>query len=135
MNNNCSFRCTCLTLAVIASAIVGVIATVLTITAAITVTPAFLWVVLGVAVVGLALLLVVTVFGDEAAKCCIARALPALLTGILGAILLSVVLLAITFAATSIVGALLVGALLLFASLIVTSTACVIRCLAVCCDD
>ena len=131
---NCNRRFSCLTLGVIASAIVGVIAAILTITAAITVTPAFLWVVFGVAVVALGVLFVTAAFGDNSTRCCLCETLPALLLGILGSILVSVVLLAITFAATSIVGALLVGALLLFASLIVTATACTVRCL-VNCDD
>lgn len=132
MSQNCGCRYSCLTLAVIASAIIGVVAAILTITGTVAVTPAFLWVTLGVAVVWLAVTFILSALGNCAAKCCIAEVLPALLTGILGTILASVVLLAVTFAATSIVGALFVGALLLFASLIVTSTACVIRCLADC---
>ena len=54
----CNNRLSCLTAAVVGSAIVGVIAAFLTFAAIITVTPAFLWVVLGIAVGFLAVALV-----------------------------------------------------------------------------
>lgn len=53
---NCNCRCSCTGAAVIASAVVGVLAAFLQITGVITVTPAFLWVALGVAVVYLGVL-------------------------------------------------------------------------------
>lgn len=121
----CENRQSCSTLALIASAILGVIAAFLRITAVITVTPAFLWVALGIAIGYLAVLLATT--GCCPITCrCGSSSLTALLTGILGTALLSVVLLAITFAATSIVGAILVGLLVLFLSLIVSATACLV---------
>ena len=55
--NNCCFRWSCSTIAVIAGVILGVLAAFLQITAVITVTPAFLWVVLGVAIGFLAITL------------------------------------------------------------------------------
>ena len=123
----CNCRCSLLSIA--ASIIIGVITAFLQITAVITVTPAFLWVVLGISVVYLAVLLA------SSSKTCGARCcgiLSTLLTGILGAALVSVVLLGITFAATSFVGAIITGALLAFLSLILTSTACLIKCLTNC---
>ena len=76
----CENRASCTGLAVIASAILGVIAAFLRITAVITVTPAFLWVALGVAVVYLAVLLATTGC-NQSARCCRCRgcALTALL--------------------------------------------------------
>lgn len=123
----CENRPSCVTLAVIASAILGVVAALLRITAIITVTPAFLWVALGIAVVYLAVLLATARCCRGICGCrCENGALTALLTGILGTTLTSVVLLAVTFAATSIVGAVLAGLLVLFLSLIVTAAACLV---------
>ena len=132
----CSCKITCPFLAIVVSIIIGIITAFLRITAVITVGNAFLWVVLGIAVVYLAIILI----SISIARCpdirnnCICSVLSALLTGILGAILLSVVLLAIEFVATSIIGAIITGGLLAFLSLILTSTACLIRCLAKCED-
>ena len=129
------FRCEgnqdCVGLGIIASVIIGVIAAFLRITAVITVTPAFLWVLFGIAVVYLAVLLAATWLRQPANPCVSARVtLSVLLAGILGTILLSVILLAISFVATSVVGAILVGLLLLFFSLTVTASACLVKCLA-----
>ncbi len=119
----------CVSLAVIASVILGVIAALLRITAVITVTPAFLWVTLGIAIVYLAILLATSGSGGTVSCRCDCSALTAVLTGILGTALVSVILLAISFVATSIIGAILVGLLVLFLSLIVTATACLVtRC-------
>ncbi len=131
----CLTKSNCSAVAVIASIIIGAISAILTITAAITITPAFLWVVFGVAVVYLALLLIASVdFSGSPSKGCVCRALSVLLTGILGTILTSVILLGITFAATSVIGAIISGALLAFFSLIFTQTACLIKCLSRCKD-
>ena len=132
-DQSCGLRTSCTGLAVIASLIIGVITGFLAITAVITVTPAFLWVLLGIAVVYLAVLLIAsTIFRVTGIRCCICRTVPVLLTGILGTILASVVLLGITFAATSIIGTIITAALLTFFSLTVTATACLIKCLAGC---
>ena len=125
---SCNFRCSCVIAAVVASVILGVVAAFLQITGAITVTPAFLWVVLGVAVGYLGILLATA--GQNDAGCC--GAIGTVLAGTLGAALFSVVLLAVGITATSVVSAILVGILLFFLALIFTATACYIRCLADC---
>lgn len=129
---SCSSGCT--VIAVVVSLILGVITAFLRITAAITVTPAFLWVLLGIAVVYLAVTLISAALFRRG--CCedLCSIVNALLAGILGTVLLSVVLLAIEFVATSIIGAVLTGALLFFFFLTVTSTACLVRCFFNCND-
>ncbi len=133
MINSCN-RCrnNCTTVAVVVSVILGVITAFLRITAVITLTPAFLWVVLGVAVVYLFGTLVssILVKGQGGiGGCCDCTTLFVLLLSIIGAVILSVVLLAITFAATSVVGAILTGLLVLFFFQIITVTACYVLCL------
>ena len=130
----CNCRISCPLLSVVASIIIGIIAAFLQISAVITVTPAFLWVVLGIAVVYLAVLLVVTATleGPDVRIGCLCPILSTLLIGILGAILFSIILLGVAFAATSIIGAIFTGALLAFLSLLITSTVCLIKCLARC---
>ncbi len=123
----------CVTVAAIVSVILGVIAALLNITAVITITPAFLWVVFGIAIGYLAVLLA-SAGRNLHVSGCGCNALTAVLVGILGAALVSVILLAITFAATSIIGAILVGLLVLFLALIITATACLVRCLAFAAD-
>ena len=118
----CESKRDCVGLAAAVSVVLGIIAAFLQITAVITVTPVFLWVTFGIAVVYLPNL--------RASACsCADTPLTAVLAGILGTILLSVILLAITFVATSIIGAILVGLLVLAFSLTVTATACLIQCL------
>lgn len=126
---NCSSRFNCTYAAVVASIAVGVITAFLTIMGVIALTPAFLWVTLGVAAVYLAVVLIATAI----AHCCHIEhcsALSALLIGILGTVLFSIILLAVTFAATSVIGAIFAGVLLFFLSLTFTATACYVRCLA-----
>ena len=124
---NCGCNTSCTGLAVVASIILGIVAAFLRITAVITLTPAFLWVALGISVVYLAVALLSASDTEQGASCrC--PALNALLAGILGTALLSVILLGITFAATSFLGAVLTGALILFLSLIITATACLVKC-------
>lgn len=124
---NCENRLGCVTLSVVASLIIGVITAFLQITAVITLTPAFLWVTLGVAVVYIAVLLLADI---NSCKCC--DALTAALIGGIGTALLSVILLGVTFAATSVVGAIFAGLLLFFASLTLASSACLVKCKANC---
>jgi len=129
-----SCRTGCTVIAVAVSLVLGVIAAFLRITAAVTVTPAFLWVLLGISVVYLAVVLISSALYRKG--CCedLCSIVNALLAGILGTVLLSVVLLAIEFAATSILGAVLTGTLLFFFFLTVTSTACLVRCFFDCND-
>ena len=111
MSTSCSCcRPSCTVIAVVASLIIGVITAFLRITAAITLTPAFLWVLLGIAVVYLAVVLLAGALSRN--ECCegLCSIITSLLAGILGTILLSIVLLAVEFVATSIIGAILAGA-------------------------
>ena len=134
-NVTCSSKCSCAVLAIILSLVVGVVAAMLTFMAVITVTPAFLWVLFGIATAYLLALpyraSVVRRIGTQA---CICSILPAVLVGLVGTVLASLALLGITFAATSIVGALVTGALLALFTLIITSTACLAKCITNC-DD
>lgn len=128
---NCICRRTCPLVSVIASIIIGIITTILVVTATITVTPAFYWVALGIAVAFLALLLVTTQRRDSL-RCCLCPVIRIKLVGILGTALTSLILLGVGFAATSILGAIITGVLLVFLSLIITASACIIKCLANC---
>ncbi len=129
----CDCRNECTLVAVIASIVIGVIAGILQFTAAIAVTPAFLWVALGIAVVYLALLLLSSAyFNRRDARGCVCNTLSVVLAGILGTALTSVILLGVTFAATSVLGAIIVGLLLFFLSLTITSVACLVKCTAGC---
>lgn len=132
----CNHKNNCLFSAVVASIIIGIIAAVLRFTAVITVTPAFLWVVFGIAIVYLAITSIISaVVRSGGTRGCICSILPVLLTGILGTVLTSVVLLAIEFVATSVIGAIITGALLTFFSLTLTSVACLSKCVARCSDS
>ena len=132
-NTNCCGRFSCILPAVVISIIVGIITAFLRFMAVVTVTPAFLWVLFGIAIVYLLVLPIVASFVRNASvRGCVCSVLPALLTGLLGTILVSIVLLAITFVATSVLGAVITGALLAFFTLSVTSTACLAKCAARC---
>lgn len=125
-------RCNCGVLAFIASVVVGIIAAILRYTAVITITPAFLWVVLGVAVVFLGASVFAAILGGNNVRRCFCEYFTLFVVGALGAILLSVVLLAIPFAATSLLGALISGAMIYAIAQVVTITACVLRCIISC---
>ncbi len=130
---NCRGNASCTTVALIASAIIGVITAFLQITAVITVAPVFLWVVFGVAVAYLAALVLATLIGRRAETAsCVCSTLGTLLIGILGSILFAVVLLAVGIVATSVISAILVGLLLFFFALIFAASACLVRCVTNC---
>ncbi len=130
---NCNFKCSCTGVAVIASAIIGIIAAFFQITAVITITPVFLLAALAVAIVYLGLLLVSASLAGRRELCCgKCTILNALLAGILGTILFSAILLAVGIVATSVISAILVGVLLFFLALTIAATACFIRCLTDC---
>lgn len=135
-NANCNCRNFCSLFAIILSLVVGIVTAMLTFMAVITVTPAFLWVLFGIATL---YLLVAPVLLSFVRSCdtrdCVCALLPNLLTGLVGTILTSLVLLAVTFAATSILGALVTGALLAFFTLVITSNACLASCTASCLDN
>lgn len=124
---NCCCDISCTGTAVIVSIIIGIITAILRYTAVITVTPAFLWVLFGIAVVYLGITLITSsVYFGERNHCC--DFLNTFLASVLGTILTSVILLGITFAATSIIGAIISGALLFFFSLMIITATCLIRC-------
>lgn len=129
----CCCRRDCVLLSIIAAAVFGVIGAFLQISGLIAVTPAFLWVALGIAVGYLAVL----AGGFLLRKCqepvrCLCRALSTMLVGIWGTQLFAVVLLAVDIAATSVLSAVLVGLLIASLTLALGATACLIRCLADC---
>ncbi len=127
MNCQCNCRCTLWT--IIVAVAVGVLAAFLQITDMITVTPAFLWVLLGIAVVYLAVLVVASALSGEENGCgCLCTLLNTLLVGVLGTILFSVVLLGIGTTAGSVLSAVLVGLLLLSFGLTVGGSACYVKC-------
>lgn len=125
MSNNSDYCVGCIGASVIASIVIGIIAAVLRFTAVITLTPAFLWVALGIAIVYLGIALLSSGHGTNR---CVCRSLSAFLVGILGTALTALILLGITFAATSVIGAIISGALLFFLSLTVTTAACLVKC-------
>lgn len=131
---NCPCKSNCALIAVIISAILGVVAAFLQISGVITVTTAFLWVTLGIAVVYLGLLVATTMSRRNGALNCLCSGLNAVLAGILGTILFALVLLAVGITATSILSAVLVGLLIAFLTLIFTASACLVRCVTDC-DD
>ena len=67
----CDCRCRCPLVAIIVSIILGVVTAFLQIAGAITVTPAFLWVLLGIAIVYLGVLLIAAALtgGEETNNC------------------------------------------------------------------
>ena len=125
---NCTCRCKCSVAALIISAVVGVITAFLQIAGVITVTPVFLWVTFGIAIVYLGLLLLTTALaGNNERQRCACIDLTTLLVGILGTILFAAVLLAVGIVATSFASAILLGLLLFFFALALTATACLAR--------
>ena len=131
----CETKRDCTSIAVIFSVIVAIIAAFLQITTVITITPIFSLVAFGIAIVYLALILIAISLAQRAGGSrCVCSILPTLLISILGVILFAIILLAISFAATSVIGAIILGLLVFFFSLMLTTTACLIRCLANCND-
>lgn len=128
-NCGCNTGFGCVALSVVASIVVAIITAFLTFSAAITITPAFLWVTLGIAVVYLAITYINSSSdrGDIPREC-VCTSLSAIIIGILGTIITSLVLLGVSFAATSVIGALISGLLLGFLTLIFTSVSCYILC-------
>ena len=125
---SCDCRCNCTLAAIILSALAGVLAAFLQVTAVITVTPVFLWVMFGIAVAYLVGLLVAAARGGgQDFSQCQCSALNTVLVGILGTVLFSLVLLAVGIVATSVVNAIIVGLTVGFFALILTATACLIR--------
>ncbi len=127
IETNCNCQIGCTGKAVIVSAIIGILAAFFRFTALVTITPAFLWVLFGIAIGFLGIVLFTSVaFNSDRKSCC--KNLGTFLAGILGTVLTSVILLGITFVATSVAGAIITGFLLFFFSLLITGSACLIRC-------
>lgn len=123
----------CTIVSLIVSAVLGVIAAFRRITGVITVTPAFLWVVFGIAVVYLAVLLLVSPHIRRNGVCVgIPLTLTALVAGILGTVLFAVILLGVEFVTTSVIGAIVTGALVFFFFTAVSVTACLVRNIILC---
>lgn len=122
---NCCNRQGCALFSVIISIIAGAVATLLTVTAAVTVTPVFYWVIFGIAVAFL-LASFLTVSRRNLGECtCLSLRL--FLAGILGTVTAALVLLGVGFVATSILGAIITGILVLSFSLFITSAVCIVR--------
>ncbi|MBQ2971407.1 MAG: hypothetical protein IJE16_02530 [Ruminococcus sp.] len=126
MNRNCRWGNECLIIAIAASIVVGIVAGILTITGIIATTPAFLWVLFGIAVVYLLTAFILSSLNNFETSYRSRRLIGTFIAGILGTILFSVILLGITFPATSALGAIFVGLLLASFSLIITTTACLV---------
>ncbi|MBE6748780.1 MAG: hypothetical protein E7557_06075 [Ruminococcaceae bacterium] len=130
---NCECKRDCLLFAAISSIVIGIIVAFLRITGVITITPVLLIIAFGIAVFFLLATLIATaLWGQRICSSCVSATISAVLTGILGTLLLSVVLLAIPFVATSIIGAIITGALAAFLSYIFTATACTVKCFVRC---
>ena len=124
---NCNCRCPCTVVALVVSAILGVIAAFLQIAGVFTATLMFPMAVLTVAVVYLGILLATGGICPCEEQRCRCTALDTLLAGLLGSVLFSAVLLALGIVATSVVSAILVGVLVFFTTLTFTATACYVR--------
>ena len=129
---SCNCKCNCNLFAVIGSLIVGIIAAFLQTTGAIVVTPAFLWVVLGIAIAYLAdLAISVALNRRDGGFDCLCPSLGTAIIGVLASALFSVVLLGVGVPAGA-VGVILVGLLVFSLALLISATACFVRCLANC---
>lgn len=131
--SNCENKLNCTGFALITSLILGIIAAFLQITAVIAIPPILLGSIIVIALVFLLVILIAVSLTQTAAYCrtrC--SALSVLLLGILGSILFATILLIIDIVATSVIGAILVGVLVFSFSLFITTTVCLIKCIANC---
>ncbi len=127
----CEGKPDCLGIAVVVSIIIGIIAAFLTITGVIFILPVFLWVMLGTAIGYIAVsLLSVAIDGRNTAYHCSETTLGAALISAVGTVLFSLILLAIPFAPASVVGAIFNGLLFFSFFTLLTSTVCLVKCLA-----
>ncbi len=130
--NSCNSRVNCTGIAVLVSIVIGIIAGFLTFSGILTVSTPFLWAVFAIGIVSLGLLLTLSIISGARTTWCICFSRPLILTGILGTILTSVILLVIDIVAASVAGAIITGLLLLFFALIITTAACLVRCITNC---
>ena len=125
----------CTVLAAIASIIVGIVAIVLNATATIAVGSVVLWAALGIALFFFATALIGSAISHSTNRGCKCSALSALIVGVLGTVLAAIVLLLFDLASTGVIASLIVGGLAGFFTLILTSVACLIKCLSGCNQD
>lgn len=116
----------CLIIAIAASVLVGIVTAILTATEIIILTPAFLWVVFGIAVGYLAIAFIVISLRRFDTPYSARSLIVAFIAGVLGTILLSLVLLAVALVQTSAIFAVLAGLLLFSFSLFITAIACIV---------
>ena len=116
----------CLIIAIAASVLFGIVTAILTATEIIILTPAFLWVVFGIAVGYLAIAFIVTSLRRFDTPYSARSLIVAFIAGVLGTILLSLVLLAVALVQTSAIFAVLAGLLLFSFSLFITAIACIV---------
>lgn len=116
----------CLIIAIASSIVVGIVAGILAATGIITITPAFLWVVFGIAIGYLAIAFIVSSLRRFDTPYSARSIIGLFLAGVFTTILISLVLLGVTFAATSPVAAVLAGLLLAGFWLIITSVGCIV---------
>ena len=130
---NCNCKCTCTVAAIILSAIVGVIATILQITGAFALTPVIVGTAFGIAIVYLGILAITAALaGRNEGRSCFFNALNTLLAGILGTIALAAIITVAGAAAAVVISAILTGLLLFFLTLTIVATACLVRYLTDC---
>lgn len=123
---SCSNRNDCLILAVAASILIGVVTAILSATEIVTLTPAFLWAVLGVAVVYLLVAFVASSLRRFDTPYSSKDLITTFIIGVLGTILFSLILLGVTIATASPAGVIFSGLLLTAFSLIITSISCLV---------
>lgn len=126
MNRSSCCNKDCLIISIASSVVIGIVAGILSITGIITVTPAFLWVLFGIAVVYLAIAFVVSSLNNFETPICAKKLIATFLIGVMFTILFSIILLGITFAALSPVAAVLTALLLFAFTLMITSVACLV---------
>lgn len=123
--------CACTLYSIFSSVIFGIVAVILRLCGLVAFQPAFLWVLLVVSLVYLAVLIAAPAYGNHLRECkC--TILNTLLAGILGTVVFSGLLLGLGCIKWTVLSAVLGGLLIAFFSLMVTNTACFVKCLAFC---
>ena len=124
--NQCEKRSFCPTAAIIISIIVGVVTSILQGTEVISLAPVFLYGALVTALSYLGVLLIAAAINERKSTCSVSGL--AALIGTLGTIAFSGLLLGVSLGA-GIIGSILAGVLLFFVTLMLSSVACLVKCL------
>ena len=128
--NSCCKR-DCTLYALLISLLAGIVTGFLHFIGIITLAVPFLWAALGFGSTYLGILpLTLALLRRPVCRCCLCSALNAVLTGLLGTVLLATALLFFGLAAADVICALLVGLLAAALALALGGTACLVRCLA-----